>query len=176
MVFDGGLIPNFLVLKSLGFVNNVLVMIIPSAINVFLLIITRTYLDGQPVELEESAFIDGANDFQIMWKVFLPICAPIIATISLFYAVQIWNAYLLPLIYLQDKSLHPIQLVLQQLVIDTRSGTGALLETITSENTTIFPRNMQAAVIFCGMFPILLVYPFAQKYFTKGLLIGSVKG
>ncbi|MNI58955.1 Inner membrane ABC transporter permease protein YcjP [compost metagenome] len=176
MIFDGGLIPNYLLMKSLGLVDSIWVMIIPGAISVWLLIIARAFLDTQPVELEEAAFIDGANDWQTMFRIFLPLSMPILATISVFYAVGIWNAYLGPLIYLQDKYLHPIQVILYQLVLDSRSGNGGGLSLVESEDGILFPRNLQAAVIFCGMFPILLVYPFAQRYFTKGLLVGSIKG
>jgi len=176
MIFDGGLIPNYLLIKSLDMVDTVWVMIIPGAISVWLLIIARAFLDTQPVELEESAFIDGANDWQTMYRIYLPLSLPILATISVFYAVGIWNAYLGPLIYLQNKLLHPIQVVLYQLVLDTKSGNGGGLSLVESEDGILFPRNLQAAVIFCGMFPILLVYPFAQRFFTKGLLVGSIKG
>lgn len=176
MIFDGGLIPNYLLIKTLGMVDSIWVMIIPGAISVWLLIIARSFLDTQPVELEEAAFIDGANDWQTMYRIFLPLSLPILATISVFYAVGIWNAYLGPLIYLQDKHLHPIQVILYQLVLDSKSGNGGGLSLVESEDGILFPRNLQAAVIFCGMFPILLVYPFAQRYFTKGLLVGSIKG
>ena len=174
-IFEAGLIPNFLVLKSLGFVNSMWVMIIPAAINTFLLIVTRSFLDTLPDELEEAAFIDGANDFQIMWRVFLPLCKPVLATIAVFYAVGIWNSFLFPLIYLQDKGMHPIQLVLYTLVINP-DPSSTNLEHIKSNGYLLLPQNIKAAAIFLAVFPILFVYPLAQKYFTKGFLIGSVKG
>jgi hypothetical protein len=113
-IFEAGLIPNYIVNKSLGLVDSRWIMILPGAISTFLLIVTRSFLDTLPDDMEESAFIDGANDFQIMWKIYLPLCTPIIATIGIFYAISIWNSYLMPMIYLQDPALHPINPVLFQ--------------------------------------------------------------
>ncbi len=175
MIFDGGLIPSYLLIKELGMVNTMWVMIIPGAISAWLLILTRSFLDSQPVELEESAFIDGASDFQIMYKVFLPLSAPIVATISLFYAVAIWNNYLTPLIFLQDTALHPIQLILAKLVVKLSPTSSPLVARVSNE-TMLNPKNLQATIIVLGMLPILMLYPFVQKYFTKGIMIGAVKG
>ncbi len=174
-VFEAGLIPNYLILSSLGFVNSRWVMIIPQAISTFLLIITRSFLDAIPTELEESAFIDGANDFQIMTQIFLPLSKPVVATISVFYAIQIWNNFLLPLIYIRNQALKPIQLVLYELVIQP-STEGSGLETIMTDTMTVVPKNIEAAAVVLGMVPIMLVYPFAQRYFTKGIMIGAIKG
>ncbi|WP_135554937.1 carbohydrate ABC transporter permease [Paenibacillus cymbidii] len=175
MLFDGGLIPHYLLVKNLGLVGTIWSMVIPGAINVFLLIVTRTFLDTLPVELEESAFIDGANDFRVMRSIFIPLSAPIIATIAVFYAVGIWNAYLSPIIYLQKTKLYPIQVMLYQLTIQP-SATSETLPTVVEGSVLINPVNLRAAIIFIGMFPILLVYPFAQKYFTKGIMLGAIKG
>lgn len=174
-VFEAGLIPNYLILSSLGFVNSRWVMIIPQAISTFLLIITRSFLDAIPAELEESAFIDGANDFQIMTRIFFPLSKPVVATISVFYAIQIWNNFLLPLIYIRNQALKPIQLVLYELVIQP-STEGSGLETIMTDTMTVVPKNIEAAAVVLGMVPIMLVYPFAQRYFTKGIMIGAIKG
>lgn len=174
-IFVAGLIPNYLILSKLGFVNSRLVMIIPNAINTFLLIIARSFLDSIPIEMEESAFIDGANDFQIMVRIFMPISVPVIATITVFYAIQIWNDFLNPLIYLSKDSLQPIQLVLYNLVIHAGTGT-TNLETIMTDQMSVVPKNLEGAAIVLGMIPIMLIYPFAQRYFTKGILLGAVKG
>lgn len=174
-VFEAGLIPNYLILSSLGFVNSRWVMIIPQAISTFLLIITRSFLDAIPQELEESAFIDGANDFQIMTRIFFPLSKPVVATISVFYAIQIWNNFLVPLIYIRDQALKPIQLILYELVIQP-STEGSGLETIMTDTMTVVPKNIEAAAVVLGMVPIMLVYPFAQRYFTKGIMIGAIKG
>lgn len=174
-VFEAGIIPNFIVYKSLGLVNSFWVMIIPGAINTFLLIIMRSFLDALPEELEESAYMDGANDLQTMWKIYFPLARPAIATLSIFYAVSIWNQYLMPMIYLQKQSLKPITVVLYNLIV-SGSKDGTSLESMTVNGVQLLPQNLQAAAIFLSVAPILIVYPFAQKYFTKGMLIGAVKG
>ncbi|MEK3669868.1 MULTISPECIES: carbohydrate ABC transporter permease [unclassified Paenibacillus] len=173
-VFEAGIIPAYIVLNKLGFVDNWLVMIIPNAINVQFLIITKTFLDGLPTELEEAAKIDGANDFQVMSRVFLPISKPILATIGVFYAVFIWNQYLMPLIYLQNPNLQTIQVMLKRLVISSGDSNTAF-RTIIQDGIMLNPGNLKAAAIFVAMVPIVLIYPFVQKYFKKGILLGSVK-
>lgn len=173
-VFEAGIIPAFIVLNKLGFVDNWLVMIIPNAINVQFLIITKTFLDGLPAELEEAAKIDGANDFQTMYRVFLAISKPILATIGVFYAVFVWNQYLMPLIYLQNPDLQTIQVMLKRLVISSGDANTAF-RTINQNGFLLTPANLRAAAIFVAMVPIVMVYPFVQKYFKKGILIGSVK-
>ncbi|MFH5182406.1 carbohydrate ABC transporter permease [Paenibacillus sp. TAB 01] len=116
-IFEAGLIPSYLVNNALGLVNSRWVMILPGAISTFLLIIARSFLDAIPGELEESAFIDGANELQLLTRVFFPLSTPVLATIGVFYAVHIWNAFMVPLIYLQDQSLQPLQLILYRLII-----------------------------------------------------------
>ncbi len=174
-IFEAGIIPNYLVWSSMGLVNSFWVMVVPMAINTFFLIITRSFLDALPYELEEAAVIDGANDLQIMWQVFRPLSKPVLATIGVFYAVTIWNQFLIPLIYLQDSELYPIQLVLYSLIIQP-GGETTNLENIIQNGYLLTPKNLQAAAIFTAVLPILFIYPFAQRYFTKGFLIGSVKG
>lgn len=174
-VFEAGIIPNYIIYNALGLVNSWWVMILPMAVNTFLLIITKSFLDALPYELEEAAVIDGANDWQIMWRVFFPLSKPIIATISVFNAVFIWNQFLIPMIYLQDRSMQPITVVLYNMIINS-SKSGTSLETITVNGVQLLPQNLQAASIFLAVVPILLIYPFTQKFFTKGMLLGSVKG
>lgn len=174
-IFDAGLIPNYLVNQKLGLVDSRLIMILPGAISTFLLIVTRSFLDTLPYELEESAFIDGANDIQIMSRIYFPLSTPVLATIGVFYAVNIWNSFLTPMIYLRDKALHPIQLILYNLVIRPDPGS-TTLENVISDGYTLLPKNIEAAVIVLAIVPILLVYPFAQRYFTQGMLLGSLKG
>ena len=174
-IFDAGIVPAFIVYQKLGFVNNWLVMVIPWGFNTFLLIITMTYLRSIPAELEEAALMDGAGDLRILWSVYLPLAKPILATISVFYAIQVWNQFLVPLIYLQKPDLAPIQLVLYQLLLsgDAQSGN---FQQITSNGVTILPVNLRAATMVLAILPIMLVFPFAQRYFSKGILLGSVKG
>jgi putative aldouronate transport system permease protein len=174
-IFEAGIIPNYLVWGAMGLVNSFWVMVIPLGINTFFLIITRSFLDALPHDLEESAVMDGANDLQVMWHIYSPLSKPVLATISVFYAVTIWNQFLVPLIYLRDSALHPIQLVLYNLVILSDSNT-TNLENVVRNGYRLSPKNLQAAAIFIAVLPILFIYPFAQKYFTKGFLVGSLKG
>ncbi|MBW5447055.1 ABC transporter permease subunit [Cohnella sp. CFH 77786] len=174
-IFEAGIIPNYIVYHGVGLVNSFWVMVIPGAINTFLLIIMRSFLDALPEELEESAHIDGANDLQIMWRIYFPLTRPAIATVCVFYSVSIWNQFLIPAIYLQKQSLKPITLVLYNLIISAGKD-GTSLESINVNGVQLLPQNLQAAAVFLAVAPILIVYPFAQKYFTKGMLIGSVKG
>ncbi|WP_020576571.1 carbohydrate ABC transporter permease [Actinopolymorpha alba] len=174
-IFEAGIIPNYIINDRLGLVNSRWVMILPGAISTFLLIVTRAYLESIPDELEESASIDGANDFQIMWKIYLPLAVPVLATTGIFYAVTIWNSFLIPLIYLQDKSLQPIQLVLYNLLIN-QDPHSTSLENLTLHGHQILPQNIQAATMILAIVPILFFYPFAQRYFTKGITIGALKG
>ncbi len=174
-VFEAGIIPQYIIYSELGYVDNMWVMIIPGAINVQFLIITKAFIDNIPKELEEAAIVDGANDIIIMTKIFIPLSKAIIATIALFYAVSIWNQYLLPLIYLKSEHLKTIQQVLQQLVI-TSGDSGTTFRNVIQNGITLNQQNLKAAAVFITMLPIVCVYPFVQKYFKKGILIGSVKG
>ena len=172
-VFDAGLIPQYIAYSTMGFIDNVWVMIIPGAINTQYLIITKAYLEGMPKELEEAAIVDGANDFTILQKVFLPITKPIIATIALFNGVTIWNQYLVPEMFLKSKELKTIQQVLANVTIGSEGMTFA--NTIIN-GFALNQQNMKAAAIIIAMLPIVVAYPFVQKYFKNGILIGSVKG
>lgn len=172
-VFDAGMIPRYIAYSSLGFIDNIWVMIIPDAINTQYLIITKAYLESMPKELEEAAIVDGANDFAILSKVFLPITKPIIATIALFNGVAIWNQYLVPQMFLKTKELKTIQQVLANVTISTEGTTFA--NTIIN-GISLNQQNMKAAAIIIAMLPIVIAYPFVQKYFRNGILIGSVKG
>ena len=173
-VFEAGIIPQYIIYSACGFVNNPLVMIIPSMINTQFLIICKTYLEGIPLELEEAAVVDGANQFQILAKVFMPISKPILATIGTFYAVQIWNQYLVPQMYLKDEQFQTIQQVLKQVVI-TSGDSSTTFRNVVQNGILLNQQNLKAAAIFVAMVPIICVYPFVQKYFKKGILSGSVK-
>lgn len=174
-VFEAGIIPTYIIMNKFGFIDNPLVMIIPGAINTQYLIICKTYIEGLPFELEEAATVDGANQFQILSKVYLPISKPILATIGTFYAVNIWNQYLFPQIYLKKATLVTIQQVLKNVVISA-SGSGETMQTIMVNGFAINQYNMKAVAIVVAMLPILCVYPFVQKYFKSGILVGAVKG
>lgn len=174
-VFEAGIIPQFIVYNAFGFVDNPAVMIIPGAINTQFLIITKVYLEGLPIELEEAAFVDGANDFTIMTRVYMPLCKTLFAMIGTFYAISIWNQYLVPQIYLKSDSLQTIQQILKAVVI-TDSTSGTTFRNLITNGITLNQQNLKAAAIVIAMLPIMLLYPFVQKYFKKGILIGSVKG
>ena len=172
-VFEAGIIPQYIAYSSLGFIDNIWVMIIPGAINTHYLIITKAYLEGVPKELEEAAIVDGANDFTIVYKIFVPVTKPIIATIALFNAVSIWNQYLIPQMFLHENSMKTIQQVLANVIVGAAESPFA---NVMVNNVWLNQENMKAAAIILAMLPIIVVYPFVQKYFKNGILIGSVKG
>lgn len=174
-IFDAGIIPQYIIYNVFHFVDNPWVMIIPGAINTQFLIITRTFMLGIPDDLEEAAFIDGASDFQILTRVYLPLSSTILATVGTFYAVSIWNQYLIPQIYLKSEQFRTIQQVLKNVVI-TDGASDTTFSNLTIDGVTLNQHNLKAAAIFVTMLPIVMVYPFVQKYFKKGVLIGSVKG
>jgi putative aldouronate transport system permease protein len=171
MVFSGGLIPTFLVVKDLGLLNTYWALILPLAINPFSLIIIKNFFQQLPGELEESAMIDGANELQTLWSVVLPLSKPVLATFALFYAVGIWNDFMSPLLYLNDNSMWTLQMFLRQVTVATD------LSIVEADPTQLPPaQGIKFAVIIVATLPILLFYPFLQKHFAKGMLIGSVKG
>ncbi len=174
-VFEAGIIPQYIVYNAFGMVDNPAVMIIPGAISSQFLIITKTFLDGIPKELEEAAFVDGANDWVIMTRVYMPLCTTLFATIGAFYAISIWNQYLLPQIYLKNEQLQTIQQVLKSVVI-TDSTSGTTFQNVIQNGITLNQQNLKSAAVFTAMLPLVCLYPFVQKYFKKGILLGSVKG
>lgn len=175
MYFSGGMIPTFLVVKELGMYDQLAALIIPSAMNVFNFIVMRTFFRGLPVELEEAAYLDGANDLKVLFKVVLPLSVPILATIGLFYAVSYWNEYFSSLIYIQSPGKYPLQLRLRQLLFagELNQINGGAAEGL---GTQVMPEALKMASIIVSTIPILIVYPWLQKYFVKGVMIGSVKG
>lgn len=172
MLFNGGIIPTFIVVQETGLLDSLLSLIIPVSINVFNLIILRTFFQNLPEGLEEAAKIDGCNDFGILFRIVIPCSLPAIATISLFYAVTYWNTYMHAILYLSDSAKWPVQVLLRQIVI---LATG--LNYDSSEFTDIPPpsQSVKMAVIIVATVPVLLVYPFLQKHFAKGALLGSIK-
>ena len=173
MLFNGGLIPTFLVVKELGMIDTFASLIIPSSISAFNMIILKNFFQNIPEGLEESARIDGCNDFGILFKIVLPLSMPAIATISLFYAVTYWNTYMSAILYLNDSAKWPIQVLLRQIVV-LASG----LDHSAELDGTVPPpdQTIKMAVIVVATLPILLVYPYLQKHFAKGALLGSMKG
>lgn len=176
MLFQGGMIPTFLVVRELGIMNTMWAMVLPGAISVWNLIIMRTFFQGIPSEMIESGKMDGLNDIGVFARLVIPLSKPLLATIGLFYAVAMWNNFFLALLYLSSENLYPLQVVLRNLVLagqftgtDINSSTGADGESVVQD-------SLKFATIIVSTLPILMVYPFIQKYFVKGVMIGSVKG
>ena len=178
MFFSGGMIPTYLLVNKLHLLNTYWSVVLPSAINVFNMIIMSTSFQGLPVELNESAYIDGANDLQILWKIVLPLSKPILATMVLFYAVAHWNGYVHAMLYFTDKNMYPIQLYVRSLVLSGMTEMTSLSMELTTgaDAFNVAQRSIQYGVIIAATLPILLIYPFISKYFEKGVMIGSLKG
>lgn len=178
MFFGGGLVPWYILCRDLGLINSYWAMILPSAMNAFYMLIMLTFFREFPDSLEESARIDGANDWAILFKIVLPTSGPVMATIGLFYADARWNDWFTPMVLLPDPAKWPLQTFTQQLLINAQqilqysSGASSAL----SQQIPVLTDSLQMAVIVIGVLPIMLVYPFLQKYFAKGVMIGSVKG
>lgn len=177
MIFNGGLIPTYLVMQKLNLVNNFWVLILPVLVNVYNMLIMKNYFESLPDSLEESARIDGASTFEILFKIILPLSKPVLATIGLFFAVAHWNSYYNAMIYITKVDLKPLQLYLKELVSSTKDVLDqAGYEPDINGMFNSSPEAVQAASIVAATVPIIVVYPFLQKYFVKGVLIGSVKG
>ncbi|WP_106769975.1 carbohydrate ABC transporter permease [Paenibacillus faecalis] len=173
MLFSGGLIPTYLLMHNLKLLNTLPVLFLPSMISVFNMLIMKNYFEGLPDSLEESAKLDGGGNFRILIHIMLPLSMPVLATIALFYAVAFWNDFFAAMIYITDPELKPLQLYLKELII---SSSGDFLRDNVDAAINTTPQSIQASSIILATIPILLVYPFLQKYFVKGVLVGSVKG
>jgi putative aldouronate transport system permease protein len=177
MFFSGGLIPTYLLVKSLGLLNTMWAMIIPSAVSVWNLIIMRTFFQTSiPPELQESAEMDGCSELRILTSIVLPLSMPIIAVMILFYAVGHWNSYFTALIYLSDRDKFPLQLFLREMLVQD-----LMTDSISYLNKDLISQMMKAetakyAAVLVANLPILMLYPFLQKYFTKGMMVGAIKG
>ena len=176
MFFSGGMIPNYLLINQLGLLNTYWAVVLPGAINVFNMIIMRTSFQGLPEELTESAYIDGANDLQLLYKVVLPLSKPIIATMVLFYAVAHWNGYVHAMLYFTDKNLYPIQLYLRSIVLNDMTESTTLNMELVAGVGGVAQRSIQYGMIIVSALPILLIYPFVSKHFEKGVMVGALKG
>jgi len=174
MLFSGGMIPTFLVVKSYGLVDTIWGMVLPTAVSTWNLIIMRTFFAGLPKEVEESGKIDGLNDIGVFFRLALPLSKAILATIGLFYAVGIWNNFFSAMLYLRSSELFPLQVVLRNLVLTGVGNTNQAGNI--GGDTLLVDESLKFATIIVSTLPILLVYPFLQKYFAKGAMIGSIKG
>lgn len=173
MFFSGGMIPSFLVVKSLGLMDSMWALILPVAISTYNMIVIRTFFQGIPLEMRESAHIDGANDITLLFRIYLPLSMPVLATMTLFYATSHWNSYFSALIYITDKAKYPVQLILRNMLINDNM---AEQYASTASEFDIVPTTLKYASIMISTLPILIVYPFVQRYFVKGVMIGSLKG
>jgi len=182
MFFSGGLIPTFLLIRNLGMLDTIWAIILPGALGMWNIIILRTNFQALPEELRESAYIDGAGNWRILFQIILPLSKPILATICLFTLVGQWNNFFGPLLYLNSPDKYPLQIILRKLIIIGEMR-GEFLENQTNELSYLgksdmlgFYESLKMAAIMVSIGPIIAVYPFIQKYFVKGVLVGSVKG
>lgn len=173
MFIQGGLIPTFLVVKAFGMLNTIWAMIIPGCVGIFNIIIIRTYISSSiPVELQEAAMIDGCGNIKIFVSIVLPLCKPIIAVMTLYAIVGYWNSYFNSLMYMTDESLFPLQRVLQGILVSNESSVGG----IGGGEQALMAETLKYVTIVVASAPILLLYPFFEKYFEKGIMVGGVKG
>lgn len=182
MFLSGGLIPSYLLIRSLGMLNTVWALVIPGAVSVYNVVVTRTFFQSTiPREMEEAAIVDGCSDFRLFMQIVLPLSTPIIAVMALFYGVGHWNSFFSALIYLSDRSMYPLQMILREILIlqDMSSNT---VNNVTSEMANMLYSKQQLAqvikygVMIVSSLPVIIVYPFLQKYFVKGMMVGSIKG
>ena len=181
MYFSGGLVPSYLLVKDLGLLDNRLALIIPGLISVWNMIVMRTGFNSVPDSLSESAKLDGASDFTILLRIIIPLSKAVLAVILLYYAVGHWNSWFSAMIYIRTRSKYPLQLVLREvLVLDSNSasvgGAAAVLDSVNVDNMSIYRRLVRYTTIVIATVPVLCFYPFIQKYFAKGVMIGSLKG
>ena len=184
MLFSAGLIPYFLAIRNLGLYNNFLVLVIPGALSIFNIIVVMNFFRGIPVELEEAALLDGASHFDILFRVFIPVSLPVLATVTLFTAVGNWNAWFDGIVFLSKSESWPLQsfmyTVITSRMLEWQTSTIGLGQQNAAQSAQSFlnatPQGLVAAMIFIASLPIMLVYPFLQRYFVTGLTIGSVKG
>lgn len=177
MFFSGGLIPTYLVVKNLGLLNTMWALILPKAVAVWNVIVAKTFFESSiPSELLESARIDGCSDAKFFWKIVLPLSKPIVAVMVLFYAVGHWNSYFDALIYLNNENLYPLQLILRNILIQNQASTMMIgdLDSLAAKQRV--SELIKYGVIIVASIPLLIVYPFVQKYFVKGVMIGGIKG
>ncbi|MFK7692353.1 carbohydrate ABC transporter permease [Paenibacillus sp. HJGM_3] len=169
LLFNGGIIPTYLVIKSIGLLDSVWAMILPNLIWSFNVLIVKSFLEQLPEELFESAKVDGARELRILWQIAAPLSVPVMLTVGLFYAVGHWNEFFQAIMYVTDRTLFPLQVIVRELLMQTQQP----LEN--AENVTPTETLQMASVVLASA-PIIAVYPFLQKHFTKGMLLGSIKG
>ncbi|OIJ21565.1 sugar ABC transporter permease [Anaerobacillus alkalidiazotrophicus] len=175
MFFNGGLIPTYLVVRDLGMLNTIWAIILPNAISVWFIILSRTYFKAIPNELKEAARIDGASEFKIFLKIVLPLAKPIIFVIALYAFIGQWNAYFDAMIYLEDRDLYPLQLILRSILIQNEVQPGMISDQLAMAELQRVSEMIKYSSIVLSSLPLLIMYPFFQKYFEKGVMVGSLK-
>lgn len=174
MWFDAGMIPTYLNMKDLGLLDTRMALIIAFACNTFNIILLRSFFESVPEELEEAAFMDGAKDYRILWKIYLPLSKAALATVGLFYAISRWNGYFWAMVIIRDESKMPLQVLLKKLIVE--NSLGQEFSTAIDPTTLVSAETITYATIVVSVIPIILIYPFIQKYFVKGVMVGAVKG
>ena len=177
MFFSGGMIPTYIQIRSLGILNTIWAMILPGALSVYNMIIARTFIDSTiPKELFESAKIDGSSEFRCFWSIVLPLSKAIIAVLILYYAVGHWNAYFNAFLYLSKKDLFPLQLFLREILIQNQFNSDIITDPEMAQQLLGLQDTLKFSIIVVSTAPLMCLYPFAQKHFVKGIMIGSLKG
>ncbi len=176
MFFGGGLIPTYLLISSLGLLDSMWAIILPGAFSVWNMIIARTYYQGIPAELKEAASVDGANEITFYFRILLPVCTPVIAVLALWQFVGMWNSYFDAMIYLNDANKQPLQLVLRSILIQNQPESGMISDMQSTAQRAQLAELLKYATIIISSLPLLVMYPFFQKYFDSGIMAGSVKG
>ena len=176
MFFGGGLIHTYLLISDIGWLDNPLAILVPGAFSVWNMIIARTYYQGIPRDLQEAADIDGASEMAYFFKILLPVCTPIIATISMWNFVGMWNSYFDAMIYLKDPAKQPLQLVLRGILINSQPEPGMVSDVQSTAERAQMAELLKYATIIISSLPLMIMYPFFQKYFDSGIMAGSVKG
>ena len=176
MFFGGGLIPTFILINQLHLVNTIWAILIPGAFNVWNMILARTYYQSIPKELREASALDGASELQHFFKIMIPVCKPIIAVLALWSFVGMWNSYFDALIYLNDADLQPLQLVLRSILVQNTPQPGMIADIQSTAEMAKVAELLKYATIVVSSLPLLIMYPFFQKYFDQGIMVGSVKG
>ena len=176
MFFGGGLIPTYLLISKLGLLDTIWAIILPGAFSVWNMIIARTYYQGIPTELKEAASVDGANEITYYFRILLPVCTPVIAVLALWQFVGMWNSYFDAMIYLNDANKQPLQLVLRSILIQNQPESGMISDMQSTAQRAQLAELLKYATIIISSLPLLVMYPFFQKYFDSGIMAGSVKG
>lgn len=176
MFFGGGLIPTYLLISNLGLLNSMWAVILPGAFSVWNMIIARTYYQGIPSELREAADVDGANELTYFFMILLPVCTPVITVLALWQFVGMWNSYFDAMIYLNDAAKQPLQLVLRSILIQNQPESGMIADMQSTAARAQLAELLKYATIIISSLPLLIMYPFFQKYFDSGIMVGSVKG